>query len=186
MPAMSGIRRIASYRKPLVLTILAATIGLGAAGCVTEAPPTIAHAHIGHAVTGWHDTPAQQGLLVTAGREAEIGYNHAGFALEAAATPDQLREHVRHVLHVYAPERTTPGPGLGYGLCKALDGALNHLEYTAQADDATDNVRNSVRKIRANSQALREKCAVVPELAVEILAMDSEVDALILPPCQRA
>ena len=81
MLAMSGIRSIASYQKPLVLIILAATFGLGAAGCVTEAPPTIAHAHIGHAVTGWHDTPEQQGLLVTAAREAEIGYNHAGFAL---------------------------------------------------------------------------------------------------------
>jgi hypothetical protein len=164
----------------LVLVILVAAFGLSAVGCVTEIPPTIAHTHIGHAVTGWHDTPGQDGLLITAAREAAIGYDHAGFALEAAATPDQLREHVRHVLHVYAPERTTPGPGLGYGLCKALDGALNHLEFAAESDDATANVRNSVQEISANSQALREKCALVPELAVEIRTIESEVDALVL------
>ena len=180
MRALSGIRMTALCQRPLVFIILVAAFGLSAAGCVTEIPPTIAHTHIGHAVTGWHDTPGQDGLLITAAREAAIGYDHAGFALEAAATPDQLREHVRHVLHAYAPERTTPGPGLGYGLCKALDGALDHLEFAAESDDATANVRNSVEEIRANSQALREKCALVPELAVEIRAIESEVDALVL------
>ena len=180
MQALSGIRMTALYRRPWVFIILVAAVGLGAAGCVSEIPPTIAHAHIGHAVTGWHDTPGQDGLLITAAQEATIGYDHAGYALEAAATPEQLREHVRHVLHAYAPERTTPGPGLGYGLCKALDGALDHLEFAAQSDDATANVRNSAAEIRANSQALREKCALVPELAVEIRAIESEVDALLL------
>jgi hypothetical protein len=180
MQALSGIRMTASCQRPLVFIILVAAFGLSAAGCVTEIPPTIAHTHIGHAVTGWHDTPDKGGLLITAEGEAAIGYDHAGFAQEATAAPDQLREHVRHVLHAYAPERTTPGPGLGYGVCNALDGALSHLEFAANSDDATDNVRNSVKEIRANSKILREKCALVPVLAEEIRATDSEVDALIL------
>ncbi len=180
MQALSGIRMAASYRRPLARIILMAALGLSAAGCVTEIPPTIAHTHIGHAVTAWHDTPEQDGLLITATREAVIGYDHAGFALEAAATPEQLREHVRHVMHAYAPERTTPGPGLGYGLCKALNGALNHLEFTAESGDVTANARNAVAKIIANSRTLREKCALVPELAAEIRAMKSAVDALVL------
>ncbi len=179
MQALSAIHMMALCQRPLVFIILAA-FGLSAAGCVTEIPPTIAHTHIGHSVTGWRDTPGQDGLLITAAREAAIGYDHAGFALEAAASPDQLREHVRHVLHAYAPERTTSGPGLGYGVCKALDGALDHLEFAAESDDATANVRNSVEQIRENSRALREKCALIPELAVEIRTTESEVDALVL------
>lgn len=180
MQALSGTRMTAFFKRPLALVTLMATLGLGTAGCVTEIPPTIAHTHIGHAVTAWHDTPEQDGLLITAAREAVIGYDHAGFALEATATPDQLREHVRHVMHAYAPELTTPGPGLGYGVCKALNGALNHLEFTAESEDVTANVRNAVNEIIANSQALREKCALVPELAAEIRAMKSPVDALVL------
>ena len=180
MQALSGTRMTALCQRSLVFIILVVAFGLSAAGCVSELPPTLAHTHVGHAVTGWHDTPGKEGLLTTAAREAAIGYDHAGYALEAAATSDQLREHVRHVLHVYAPERTTSGPGLGYGLCKALDGALDHLEFAAESDDATANVRNSVEEIKENSRDLREKCALIPELAVEIRTTESEVDALVL------
>ena len=40
---------------------------LGAGGCASR-PPTIAHVHIGHAITGVHVTPNQEGYMVTAER----------------------------------------------------------------------------------------------------------------------
>src|SRR3569833_2945340 len=40
---------------------------LGASGCVSRAP-TIAHVHIGHAITGVHVTPNKEGYMVTAER----------------------------------------------------------------------------------------------------------------------
>ena len=57
---------------------------LGAAGCVSR-PPTIAHVHIGHAITGVHVTPNQEGYLVTAERR---GREAVEFSRIAAASND--------------------------------------------------------------------------------------------------
>ena len=40
----------------------------GAAGCVSR-PPTIAHVHLGHALTGVHVTPNKQGYLLVAEKQ---------------------------------------------------------------------------------------------------------------------
>ena len=40
-----------------------------AGGCTTR-PPTIAHVHIGHAITGVHVTPQQEGYFVVAEKRA--------------------------------------------------------------------------------------------------------------------
>ena len=51
-------------------TVLRAIVGLfvlaTASGCVTR-PPTIAHVHLGHALTGVHVTPNRDGYLLVAG-----------------------------------------------------------------------------------------------------------------------
>jgi len=51
---------------------------LAAGGCVSRAP-TIAHVHIGHAITGVHVTPNKEGYLVTAERRAAeaVDFAHA-------------------------------------------------------------------------------------------------------------
>ena len=159
---------------------VAALSVLALSGCVSEVPPTIAHTHIGHSVTGWHDTPDQQGLLTTAAREAAIGHEESGLAMKAAGRPDQLREHVRHVLHVYDPERSSPGPGLNYGLCQALTGGVDHIAFAADSADATANVRSSVAEMVENAAPLQDKCALITQLAEEIRVMTSDADALVL------
>ena len=58
---------------------------LGLIGC-TSRPPTIAHVHIGHAITGVHVTPNQEGYLVTAERRAG---QTVEFARLAASSKDR-------------------------------------------------------------------------------------------------
>ena len=44
--------------------------------CTTR-PPTIAHVHIGHALTGWVETPDSKGFFVVAEKNAQIAYRSA-------------------------------------------------------------------------------------------------------------
>jgi uncharacterized lipoprotein YmbA len=54
--------------KTIMMCLLIAAL-LAMAGCSHRAP-TIAHVHIGHAMTGWHDTPGKQGLFIVAEQKA--------------------------------------------------------------------------------------------------------------------
>jgi hypothetical protein len=45
--------------------------------------------------------------------------------------------HAGHVLHALDPAMEPKGPGAGYGVKKAVEGALEHLALAAKADGAT-------------------------------------------------
>src|ERR1700761_5348196 len=74
------------------LALVAMGLLLGLDGCVSR-PPTIAHVHIGHAITGVHVTPNQEGYLSTADRRAA---ETVEFAQKAAASQD-LQEIKKNV-----------------------------------------------------------------------------------------
>ena len=61
-----------------------AAIALLITGCVTVDLPSIAHVHVGHAITGWNDTPGGRGLCDVAQNEAAVASEHAAFAVEGA------------------------------------------------------------------------------------------------------
>ncbi len=95
---------------------------LGAAGCVSRAP-TIAHVHIGHAITGVHVTPNQEGYLVTAerrgGQAVEISRAAAGSTDLAVIKQNVSDSPVRAVgqkppwIEIYGPSwfRSRPSRG---------------------------------------------------------------------------
>src|ERR1700684_2977894 len=66
-------------------------------GCVNR-PPTIAHVHIGHAITGVHVTPNQEGYLVTAERR---GREASEFVKLAAAANDlaEIKKNAAAAVH---------------------------------------------------------------------------------------
>ena len=63
-----------------------------AGGCVSR-PPTVAHVHIGHAITGVHVTPNKEGYMVSAERRAQETID---FTLKAASSND-LAEIKRNI-----------------------------------------------------------------------------------------
>jgi hypothetical protein len=168
---------------PSVVRLLTIASLLMATACVSVKPPTKAHTHIGHAVTGWYDTPNKIGLLNTAEAESERGHAQARLAAAATSDPAKLRDHVRMVLNAFDPERAIQElgqAGESYGACRALDGALSHLEFAANSDDATTNVRKGVGDIVANTRDLIERCRLVADLSMEILRTNSDADAIAL------
>ena len=115
--------------------------------CVTacvQTTPLISHAHIGHAMTTWHDTPDQQGLFVVAGKELDIAIQSSERALQSYPNAAAVQRHLADTLHALNPDRQRLGPGLDYGAIRALTGALEHLEYAARSDDASSNFVSSV------------------------------------------
>src|SRR5687767_4085891 len=95
------------------------TAALSTAAAVAQ-PANTVHAHIGHVVTAFTDTPKGLGLLPAAEAEAHIIAQHAALAAKSTSDLDAMKLHVRHVLHAIDPTLTeNKGPGLGYGLKKA-------------------------------------------------------------------
>ncbi|MCC7458981.1 MAG: hypothetical protein IT390_18560 [Nitrospira sp.] len=117
------------------------SVAVWLAACVSLELPTFAHVHVGHAVTGWPDTPDQQGLLDAALRDAETAAEHAAFAVENARDVAGVKAHLGHVLHAVDPALEPHGPGSGFGLVKALSGSVEHLGFAQEAKDASPNLK---------------------------------------------
>jgi len=165
-----------------------ATIGLSLAlaacgSLVKRDTPSIAHVHIGHAITGWPLTPNRQGLLVVAEIESVKAATNAELMLEAARDGDlvnaqrYLRQVVQSVdpmlldpdrrqadaggegtdTHAHGATSGTGGSdesaGGDYGLRRATAEAVTHLKLASEVPDASANVQRTVA--RGNVHASR-------------------------------
>lgn len=127
-------------------------LALALGGCVTIELPAIAHVHVGHVLSGWLDTPGRAGLLPVALGDARVAAEHAGYAVQGARELDSVRMHLGHVLQAVDPTAEPEGPGSGYGLRRALEGAAQHLDFAAEVPDASARLRQGLPPL---SEALR-------------------------------
>ena len=70
--------------------LLIALMALAACGGCVSRPPTIAHVHIGHALTGVHVTPNHEGYFVQA-EERAPHLGRAGLSDRVADDPEDAR-----------------------------------------------------------------------------------------------
>jgi hypothetical protein len=66
---------------------------LAMAGCSHRAP-TIAHVHIGHAMTGWYDTPDKEGLFVLAEKKAGESLKYAQAAVDGSRDLNRIKANI--------------------------------------------------------------------------------------------
>ena len=111
-----------------------------------------AHAHIGHVMTGWKDTPGKAGLLPTAIAEAKVAAQHAGFAAKKMGDLNWMKKHTAHVMHAVDPSVEPKGPGLGYGVIKAASGAAKHITFSAKSKGASGNVKKHAVHVATSSK----------------------------------
>lgn len=152
-----------------------------ASGCV-QTRPLVSHSHIGHALTTWHDTPGKEGLYTVAGKELDFAIDAAGQALATTTNPRRARKHLDDALHALNPELQRFGKGLDYGAIRALRGAIEHLEYAANSDDASDNFISSVVTLADQGDLILARMIRAQQLIAEI---DSDNPALD-PRCRQA
>jgi hypothetical protein len=128
----------------LALARLAVALAFGSSlfGCASQ-QPLISHAHVGHGLTTWQDTPGNKGLFTVAREEIDIARHEADAALTAASTAEKAA-HINNAIHALNPDQQPRGTGLGYGAIRALGSAVEHLEYAATSEDASGNIVSSV------------------------------------------
>ena len=151
-------------------------LGLGSfllAGC-GRTLPLISHAHVGHALTTWRDTPDEQGLFVVAEQEITIAWQQAQAARQTSATV--ARTHLAGVIHALDPEQQATGPGLGYGGIHALTGAAQHMEFASTSDDASRNiVKGSEAFVQQTSVMIENLKRAVDVAIVAQKSSDAEI-----------
>ena len=162
--------------KTVIRAVTAMVLILGLAGCaaikdvvVVEKAPTIAHVHIGHAITGWKDSPDQIGLFQVAEQDADIALTHAGYAVEAQNNLNLIRLHMTHVMHAIDPESQKQGPGTGFGLKRGLTEAVGHMTYAAESDDASQNVIDFAEPFAKNAKDVLARSDLILALCQEVL-----------------
>ncbi len=160
------------------LIILIVTIAL-TSGCASK-PPTIAHTHIGHAMTAWHDTPGQDGLMVVADKKAREAKAHADKAGLTSARLDQLKQKIAKVLNATDLPGSTVDNMASYGLKQALIGAVDHVTYAADSSDATQNVKKFASSFSINATDVIDRCDLITALGNDIISSESREEAGIL------
>jgi hypothetical protein len=129
-----------------------------------QAPANPAQVHIDHVMKSWSDTPDKIGLLPAAIADARIAEENAhstdlegrindfilygGYALNALDPGPQTQALLKTAyarLVVTDPRLQNPVPGSGYGVKKAVAGALRHVQLAADSEGASDAVRCTSR-----------------------------------------
>ena len=150
-----------------VVVGLLAVVLCGSPTAFAQAVATGAHAHIGHVMTSWKDTPGMKGFLPTAIADAQVAMEEVEHAdLEGRINDFWL--YGGYVLHALDPGSETDAllkvayarlptnyvkielPGSGYGLKRAIAGALQHVQLAAKSEGASDNVKAHAAHVTAS------------------------------------
>ena len=135
------------------------------------------HAHIGHVGDAFRGTPDGLGLLPTAMAEAQVVAQHAGFAARDLTDLDAMKRHMGHVLNALDPAEVENGPGLGYGVLPAINGAVRHIELAAASEGASDGVKAHSGHVATSGKNTAERAERAVVLAKGIMEATSAADA---------
>ena len=157
------------------LAVLAGVVS--GTGVLAGQQANAAHAHIGHVMTKFGDTPNNQGLLPTAAAEAKTAATHAGLAAKTPDNLDAMKLHAGHVINAIDPTIEPKGPGMGYGLKKAAAGALQHVGFASKAEGASKNVMTHAAHVSASLDNTVKRTDEALALAQRIRASTSAAEA---------
>ena len=167
--------------KPLYAWTLFAVTLLALTGCAGRTP-TIAHVHIGHAMTGWHDTPQKEGLFVVAEKKAGKALEYAQSAVDGYRDLDRIKTTIARVGALSDADAMGGGQDDPYGVKQALAGAVSHIAYAATSPDATANTRAFTDGFATNAAGVLDRCDLIAALSSDISGSESLEEAGLLAP----
>ena len=166
-----------TMRTGLVFALAAGVVGAGLLWAPAAAAQNAAHSHIGHVMDAWNDTPDMAGLLPAAIAEARIAAAHAGFAARDLSDLDGMKRHAAHVLQAVDPSQIEGGPGQGYGVRRAAEGAAKHIMAAANSDGASGAVKAHSEHVATSAQNTVTRADEIVMLAQKIAMTESAADA---------
>jgi hypothetical protein len=140
-----------------------------------KVPP--AHLHIGHVMTNWKETPSKEGFLPVAVADARVAVAHAGYMQKSPDNLDSVKLHAGHVLNALDPTLEAKGPGSGFGVKRATDGALQHLQFAAKAEGASKGVQTHATHVEASLNDVKQWTDEAIATAQKIRAATSASEA---------
>ena len=148
---------------------------LSISGCATTLP-TFAHVHVGHALSGWPDTPGNKGLFA-------VSEDLAVDIVEAAVEASELSRAGQHQASVQVstkllsligtPEDDTQSPE-NYTFLTAFVKASNHLKYSIESKDATANLSQGLTEVVEKANAIVVRSNLLKELATVLASLEDE------------
>jgi hypothetical protein len=153
-----------------VFKLIAILALLMAAGCVSR-PPSIAHVHLGHALTAVHVTPNREGYLVVARSRAEQAHAAAQKAHDSTTLEDKKSNIVAALLATSSED--------DFGLQQSVVLAANHVAFAATSEDASANVQQSAPVFTHDIARVVERCELISLLAKDVTASTSTQEASI-------
>ena len=155
----------------LVTRLCVIVVMAAGSACVTRAP-TIAHVHIGHAITGVHVTPGHKGYIQIAEERAGETLADAR-AAAGAADLAQLKSQV--ALAVNANDNLE-----NFGVKQSLVMAANHISFAATSSDASANVIRFAQDFKNDIAAVIGRCDYIDLLGKDVAASSSTKEAALL------
>ncbi|HEY4130472.1 MAG TPA: hypothetical protein VGM50_07630 [Gemmatimonadaceae bacterium] len=166
---------------PIPATNLTTVAGGGAAAAPSiKLPPGAVGVHIGHVISAFGDTPNMQGLLPVALADAKVAAQHAALAAKDPNNLAAMKLHAGHVLNALDPTIVVKGPGSGYGVKKATQGVITHINLAAKATGASQNVITHANHVATSAQNTLTRCDTAIDLAKKIQESTSASDAAAL------
>lgn len=146
--------------------------------------------HIRHVVTAFPANPDGKAFLIGAEEQLLLAVEHAGFMLDEVAN-DNIREaqrHAEHVVNILDGENgarfgdldgdtIAQNPGDGFGVRGYLEGAKQHAQLAADAEDATAEVQLHAGHVLISSDNTLARLEAAIDEALRIIASDSAAEA---------
>lgn len=173
--------RTVSARNAVVVCALFIITGCAGMGSVfvAEDLPTIAHVHIGHAITGWEKAPGKKGLFVVTEELSLTAYEKTENMKGKEISIADLKKTAQEILVLYDPQ-AAGGKKDSMGVKNSLEQAISHIVYAAESDDASTNVITSAKIIENRANSVIERSDVISALATAILNSELQLEADIL------
>lgn len=143
---------------------------------VSEELPTIAHVHVGHAITGWKKTPGQKGLFVFAEEMGEKGLADANTITLQDSDLAMVKELTRALINDIDPGVLDPD-STDYGLKNSLSQAVHHLIFAAKSDDASKNVIDFAGQFKEKAAVILNRCDLIVVIGQGVLGAESMIEA---------
>lgn len=149
-----------------ISTVMAAASLLG---CFTARPPTIAHVHIGHALTGVHITPDHKGYVL-------VAEQRAGESLAAAQSASQAA-NLDDLKAAIAASLSAADNADNFGLKQSVILAADHISFAATSADASANVIAFAPVFKNDIAAVVARCDYIDLLGKDVAVSSSMKDA---------
>lgn len=147
-----------SWVKYLLLALVCSAL-TGCGTVVRKNAPTIAHIHIGHALTGWPSTPKNQGLLVFAELTSIAASTNGELMLRATrdGNMERAQKYLYETTKAVDPSLLSDSSAGEYGLRRAAAEAITHLKLASEVNDASSNVQRTITQTNIKATDLIDR-----------------------------